>query len=123
MSGSRRARRGFSMLELVIAIAVISISLVTALEAFSYSTNIAKLSGELENALFFAEDKLQELESKEQKKRLTQSPLAGSDFSGKFQRSYSLSKIAEQDIYRLDLEVSWARSKGREKINAATYLK
>lgn len=123
MSGSRRVKRGFSMLELVIAIAMISISLVTVLQAFSYSTNIARLSSELENAVLLAEDKFQEFESKEQKKRLTQGYLEGKDSIGKFQRSYSLSKIPEQDMYRLDLEVSWTRSKSREKITAATYLR
>jgi len=111
------------MLELVVAIAVISISLVTVLEAFSYSTNTARFSSELTAAVSLLEDKFQELEFKEQKKRLIQQPLEGSDFIGKFQRRYSMTKMPEQDMYRLDLEVSWARPKGREKINAATYLK
>jgi len=118
-----RTNGGFSLLELVASIAIISIGIVTVLQAFSYCTNIAGLSCDLVDAVLLAEDKLQELEFKKQEKLLSQGILSSADTFGKFERRYSLTRFPEQDMEKLDIEISWLRTKRKERLTATTYLR
>lgn len=122
-TGKRRKVNGFSLLELVIAIAVLSVGIVAVLEAFSFSARVVGLSGDIINASFLAEDKMQELDSKETKGLINKEPTEVKDVTGKFSWGYTLNLDRDLNLYRADLEINWQRAKRKEKLTLNTYLR
>jgi type II secretion system protein I len=57
-----RHRTGFTFLELILAIAILGISLMAVMRAFSLSLKTVSVSGRLTQAVLLAETKLQEME-------------------------------------------------------------
>ena len=120
---NKRTRRAFSLLELVVAIALLSISLATIMQAFSFSAKVAGLSGDITRAAFLAQDKLQGWEFKERQGWLGREAPQSSGTSGKFQWSSLLSSDNDLKMFKLNLNISWLRAERKEEFNLVTYLR
>lgn len=119
----RRKNKAFSLLELIITIAILSAGITIVLQALSFSSRITGLSNDIVKAVFLAEDKLQELDFKEKQGLIQQEPVEKSGIYDKFQWKDSLSLDPELNLYKLDLTVNWQRAGRKEEINVETYLK
>ena len=113
--------KAFSLIELLVAVAVLAIGIGTVLQAMAHSARVTGLSKDIVSALFLAEDKMQELEFKERNKQLSQ--LNGKGASNKFAWEYSFVLDADLNLYKLDLKTSWQRIGRNEEIDLITYLK
>ncbi|MDP2904881.1 MAG: prepilin-type N-terminal cleavage/methylation domain-containing protein [Candidatus Omnitrophota bacterium] len=120
-----RCNRAFSLLEVIITVAVFSTALVFVLRAFTTVLFGARLSQDMTLACLAAENKLWEIE---------QAPSTGAAYPDKegaqviqdreFKWSYELFPSSYALLSELDLAISWRQHAGREaKVDIATYLK
>lgn len=114
--------KAFSLVELIIAVAVLSIGIVAVLEALSFTARLAGLSSDMVNAVLFSEDKMQELEFKESQHLLESEPQEASGEKDKFKWEYMNNLDADLGLYKLDFEINWQRREREEKISLNTYL-
>lgn len=114
--------KAFSLLELIIAVAVLSIGIVAVLEALSFTARLAGLSSDIVNAVFLAEDKMQELEFKESQRLLESEPQEAMGEKDKFRWEYMNNLDADLGLYKLDFNINWQRREREEKISLNTYL-
>ncbi len=119
----KRKIKAFSLLELIITIAILSAGITVILQAFSFSARVTGLSNDIVKAVFLAEDKLQELDFKEKQGLIRQEPPLNSGVSDKFQWKNELSFDPDLNLYKLNFTINWQRAKENEEINAKTYLK
>ena len=119
----RLKNKAFSLLELIITVAILSTGIVVVLETFSYSARMTGLSGDIINAVFLAEDKLQELGYKEKRRLIEKEPPQVKDKKDKFEWEYNISLDQDLDLYRLDFDISWQRANRQEDLQLNTYLK
>ena len=120
---SRLKNKAFSLLELIITVAILSTGIVVVLQTFSYSARMTGLSGDIINAVFLAEDKLQELGYKERRRLIEKEPPQVKDKKDKFEWGYNITLDQDLDLYRLDFDVSWQRANRQEDLQLNTYLK
>lgn len=116
-------KKAFSLVELLVAIAILSIGIITVLQAFSYSSRGAGLSFDIVNALFLAEDKMQELEFKEKEELLNFASRKVNDKKDKFSWQYSFDLDTELNLYHLNFNISWERINRQQGFNITTYLR
>lgn len=114
--------KAFSLVELIIAVAVLSIGIVAVLEALSFTARLAGLSSDMVNAVLFSEDKMQELEFKESQHLLESEPQEASGEKDKFKWEYMNNLDVDLGLYKLDFEINWQRREREEKISLNTYL-
>lgn len=119
----RQNNKGFSLLELVVAIAVLTAGITAVLQALSYSARITGLSCDITNAVFLAGDKMQEFELKEKMKIINKQPAELNEKKDKFTLSYTLNPDSTANLYGLQFDISWQRAGREEKLNLQTYLK
>lgn len=112
---------GFSLLEAVIAIAVLSVGIISVLEALSFSARSTGLASDMVNAVFLAEDKMQELEFSPKISPLTATEAEGR--KDKFTWSYSLNLDSDLKLYQLQFNTEWQRANRQEELALATYLR
>ncbi len=112
---------GFSLLELIISVAILSIGITVILQALAFSSRMAGLSCDITDVVFLAEDKIQELEFKE-KQDLIQEELI-SDRNGKFDWEYGINLDPALNLYKLNLKVNWQKLGRKEELNLNTYLR
>ncbi len=112
---------GLSLLELLITIAVLSIGIIAVLEAFAFSARSTGLAGDMVNAVFLAEDKIQELEFNSKLAPLAAAEMEGSN--DKFAWKYALSLDADLNLYQLTFDITWNRANKQEGLALTTYLK
>lgn len=122
MSKYLRRNKGFSLLELIISVAILSIGIISIIQAISYSTRVTGLSCDMITASFLAKDIVQELEFKERQGALSSQPLAYGEKKGKFTISYSLSPHQDLNLYVLDFDIAWKRLTRQEEVKLNTYL-
>jgi len=120
---SNPKNNAFSLLELIITVAILSIGIVVVLEAFSYSARMTGLSCDIINAVFLAEDKMQELEFKKEKQNLTSIEPAGGIENNKFRWSYTLNLDPDLNLSKLNFNITWARANREESLSLNTYLR
>lgn len=122
-SNCLRENKAFSLLELVISVAILSVGITVVLQAFSFSARAGGLSCDIINALFLAEDKIQELEFKEKQNLIGAEPAQVNGKNSKFDWVYTLNFDPELNLYKLNLDVTWQRLSRKEAINLDTYLR
>lgn len=122
MSSSYLKNRSFSLSELIIGIAILSIGIITVLQALSFSLRATGLSCDIIKAVFLARDKMQDLEFKEKQKLITKIPLQAQGEEDKFNWQYGLTPEADLNLYKLDFNIIWQRSNREENLNLNTYL-
>ena len=121
-----RSNKAFTLLEVLIALAILSTAIVFIFRSFTSSLSSAKFSQNITLASFFAEGKIWELEQ-EQKTKLE--PIADRDGSEKmqgkdFKWSAKAKKVGSSGLVYLDFIISWQEN-FREKeyfIEFDTYL-
>lgn len=113
--------RGFSLLELIMALAILSAGIVVVLQAFSFCAQATGLSCDIISAVFLAEDRIQELEFQEAQGSLKETFDKGG--SGRF--GWERSVILDQDLnlYKTNIKISWQRQGRTQSLEADTYLK
>jgi len=112
---------GFSLLELIIAVAILSIAITGILQAFSFSAQATGLSCDIINATFLAEDKIQELEFQEKQKSLKAE--SAKDSLDRFNWEYSMLLDEELDLYKFNLKINWLRQRRQQSLEVSTYLR
>lgn len=115
--------KAFSLLELIITVAVLAAGITVLLQAFSFSSRITGLSNDMIRAVFLAEDKLQELEFKEKQDLIKQEPSLNSGTSDKFQFKTTIAFDADVKLYKANFALTWQRGNRAEEIVVKTYLK
>jgi hypothetical protein len=118
-----RNKEALSLLELVVAIALLSISLAVIIQAFSFSAKAAGLSADITRAALLGQDKLQVWEFIEQQGALNHEAPQAFDASGKFQWVSRLDFDQDLKMFKLDLTISWLRAERKEEFSLATYLR
>jgi len=118
-----RKNKAFSLLELVISIAILEIGVTAALQAFSAAMKTSALSGDIINAVFLAEDKIQELEFKERMHLIEQEPAEEKNSKGKFEWQYSLNLNKDLNLYELSLDIFWGKLNPKNSLKLNTYLR
>ena len=119
-----KSNRAFSLLEVIITVAVFSTALVFVLRAFTTVLFGAQLSQDMTLACWAAENKLWEIE------QAISTGAAYPDREGtqviqdkEFRWDYELLPGSYVKLSELDLTISWRQHAGKEgKIDIATYL-
>jgi hypothetical protein len=106
-----------------VAIAILSVGIILVLEALSFSARVTGLSGDIINASFLAEDKMQELDFKEKNGFISKEPELVKDKSDKFNWKYTLEFDSDLNLYKLNFDVTWTRGNRQEILNLNTYLR
>lgn len=114
--------QAFSLVELVISIAILSVGITVVLQALSFSARMSGLSCDIINAVFLAEDKLQELEFKEKQNLIDKQPVEVKGKSSKFDWVYALVFEPKFNLYKLQFDVSWQAATRKEELVLNTYL-
>ena len=115
--------RAFSLLELIISVAILSIGIIAILQAFSFSAQVTGLSCDIIKAVFLSEDKIQELELREKQKLITDEEAKDTKEKDKFNWQYAVNLAPELNLYKLNFEVSWQRRNRQEGFAITTYLR
>lgn len=115
--------KAFSLLELLVTVAVLTIGIVAILQGESFSARLTGVSGDIIKAVFLAEDKLQEIEFFEKQGWLGEMPFQSEGQSDKYKLNYNIIPEEEIDLYKLDFKVSWQRANRKEQILLSTYLR
>lgn len=117
------SKNAFSLLELVITIAILSIGITAVLQTLSLSVRSTGLSCDIINAVFLAEDKMQELEFKENQNLINREPAEVRDKKDRFEWKYTLNLDTDLRLYKLSFDITWRRANREEKLNLNTYLR
>ena len=115
--------KAFSLLEVIIAIAVLSIGIVFILQAMSFSARVAGLAVDVVSTSFIAQDKMQELEfaAKTNKTNiLAQGPKQNEP--DRFKYNYTLVDLDPLKLYEVKFDIDWQRAGRAQKISLNTYL-
>lgn len=113
--------KAFSLLELIISVAILSIGIVVILQAFAFSARLGGLSCDIISAVFLAEDKIQELEFKEKQNLIREE--TARDKNGKFAWQYEINLDPDLNLYRLNLDIHWQKLNRKEGLKLNTYLR
>ena len=121
-----KSNKAFTLLEVLIALAILSTAIVFIFRSFTSSLSSAKFSQDITLACFFAESKIWELQEEQ---RIKSEPLAGQQgiekIQGKdFKWSYQAKKIGSANLIDLEFIISWQENL-REKeysLEFDTYL-
>ena len=115
--------RAFSLVELVISIAILSVGIMAVLQALSFSARMSGLSCDIVNAVFLAEDKLRELEFKENQGLSDKQSAGVKGKSGKFDWARTLVFEPKINLYKLRFNISWQAAIRKEELDLNTYLR
>ena len=114
--------KAFSLIELLIATAILSTGLIVIFKAFSFSAKSAGISSDLTKAVFLAEDKIQELEFERKINQTAWEQLETSGQADKFDWKYEVSLLPDLSLYVLKFDVAWKRSNEERDVRIDTYL-
>lgn len=115
------ANKAFTLLEVLVAIAILSIGITAVLKAFSFSARVAGYSADIQDAVFLAKGTLQELEFKEMNGLISLEPTENSGEDGRFQWKYTIETGA--NLYLVKYNITWMRSGREENLAVETYLR
>lgn len=129
MLGRKRSSiGGFTLLEVVVAMAILGLGLVAIMELFSSGLRLARLSGEYSKAVSLARTKMEEVRIAD--------PLAEGEEQGEFDKDYrwkvGVKKVemfaAEQkefqtlvELYQIQVSVIWGVGPGERSAIFETY--
>jgi type II secretion system protein I len=110
----RRGSAGFTLLEVLVALAVLSFAVVAAIQGFAQGLRLLKLSGDHQAAMLLADEKARELVAPEEaqeegteepftwRRRVT--PVEAPDLA-------PAGTPAAWKVFRIDVEVRWGESR------------
>lgn len=119
---SNLKNKAFSLLELIITVGIVSTGIVFILQALSFCARVTGLSCDITNAVFLAEDRVQELAFKERKNQITNEQKDAK--LDKFTWNYTIDLDPDLiTLYKLNFDITWQRLNREERLNLSTYLK
>jgi prepilin-type N-terminal cleavage/methylation domain-containing protein len=121
-SVSRLNKQGFLLLEVIIAIAIVSIGLTVVLQALSFCAKSSALCRDITSAVFALEDRMQEMEFNARRGTIPDQTTQIKEKYGKFEFAYALKPLAGIDLRELNYDASWKSMNRDEKISLNTYL-
>lgn len=118
---ARRRRSGFTLLEVLVALAILSLAVVVSIQAFAGGLRLLKLSGEHQEAMLIADQKAREITS----------PTSGGTESGTegayaWEREVKIVATPDLDVegrtvkwrvWEIDVRVKWGE---RRQVSLAT---
>ena len=119
---NKRGEKGFLFLELVVGIALLAVGITLVIQAFSSAARAHAISRDMIEAVFLMEDKIQELEFKEQHGRIGQEPPEAAGTMGRFAWRYALVPVQDIDLYLCNLSVAWNEARRNDSLTVDTYL-
>lgn len=112
----------FSLVELLIATAILSMGLITIFKAFSFSAKSAGISADLTKAVFLAEDKIQRLEFERKMNLTALEQLENNGKVDKFDWKYTVSPMPDLNLFVLEFEVAWKKANEGREVRIDAYL-
>jgi general secretion pathway protein I len=119
----RRSQAGFTLLEVLIAFAILSVAVVAVIQGFAQGLRLLKVAGDHQQAVLLADQKTREMVV----------PVEGRDqgTEGNFDWERSVTVVPAPDltrtaatakwrIYRIDVKVSWGDKRGVEIVSMRT---
>jgi prepilin-type N-terminal cleavage/methylation domain-containing protein len=114
--------RAFSLLELLVGLAILSIGLVVILQTFAFSGRVVERSFDFIQAISLARDLLQELELKESLHLLKEGSVR--DKQAKFEWDYVIQSLeTDSGLYQFNLNIAWQDTNKKENLNFTTLLR
>ena len=123
--GFLRRCHGFTLIEILVAMAILGICLVTILQLFSGGLKSSKVSDEYTRAIFHGREKMEEILLAEE---LTEEVLAG-DFGDGFEWNAQISRVqlSEEedtripvDTYAIKVQVQWGEGRHGKDFEIST---
>jgi len=121
--GSRRAQQGFTLLEVLIAFAILSLAVVAIIQGFAQGLRLLKVAGDHQQAVLVADQKIREMvvpvEGRDQ----------GKEGNYDWERTVTIvpapdltrtQATAKWRIYKIDVKVSWGDKRGVEIVSMRT---
>ena len=105
--------RGFTLLEVIIAIAIMGISIVLIMQLFSGGLRLGKISGDYTAAVIHAREKMEEM--------LIKPEASAGKFDSKYKwqsevSSYSTAEKKDSKLLKISVKVSWQENKALELV-------
>lgn len=116
---SYKNRTGFSLIELMVTVAVLSIGLVFVLHAFSTTVKASRLAIDMNEACFLAGSIISDLEMKQNNSEILSQESSETD---RFRWSYELTPLEDTGISTLNFKVSGIDTKSKDILEVVTYL-
>jgi len=117
----KRTNKGFLLLEVMISVAILSVSLVLILNSFMRSVRAMEFSEDYFRAGLLLEKKLYAVCNVEIVEGSSGSTF--SDFNNKFSWDLGVERLEEDSIlHKVDLKVSWNQGTSEHDISILTYL-
>jgi prepilin-type N-terminal cleavage/methylation domain-containing protein len=120
---SNENRAGFTLVEVIISIAILSIGIVVLMQAISFSAKAAGISCDTVIGVLAAKDILQELEFKEQSGDIASGEKEVMNKKGPLSWKYTLTLDEEIGLYLLRFALTWRSADRDESIDILSYLR
>lgn len=122
-SGNNNVRLGFTLVEVLITVAILSTAIIFVFRSFTVLLSSVKFSQDLNLACFLAEGKMWEIENKQKYISSVLEPgqgverIQGKDFTWR----YGLGKLDNSDLIEMDCSIFWQEN-GREEEYSLEFL-
>ncbi len=120
-----RIKRGFTLIEIMMAVAILSFGLVLVLQSFATALEGLKGARRVSAASSLLEEKMEELKEKARE----ENGMAEGPLSGEFDKEYkgykwdaSVKPGPAAELNELELTISWMDDRTSESLSAATYV-
>lgn len=116
----KRANYGFTLIEVVVALAILSLAIVTIIQLFSQGLRLLKLSGDHQRAVLLADQKMREFDP------TRESIETGEDGEFSWERRVEIAPMPEEltvpgvaplRVFRVSVQVRWS---GGRSVEVAT---
>ena len=125
ISRTGRTKRGFTLIEIMLTVAILSFGLVIILQSFATALDGLKRTRGVSVASSLLEEKMEELTEKaKEEEGMVEGPLSGEfdqEYKG-YKWNVSVNPGADADLNELELTVSWTDGETPRSLSAVTYV-
>jgi general secretion pathway protein I len=121
--GPRRGQSGFTLLEVLIAFAILSVAVVAVIQGFAQGLRLLKVAGDHQQAVLLADQKIRELVT------VAEGRDQGKEGNYDWERTVTVvpapdltrtQATAKWHVYQIDVKVSWGDKRGVEIVSLRT---